>query len=352
MTAVPSPRNCSSVAARACSAAACIARVRSARNFVGRRCAAPEGVPGSGDSACSSAGAGGSACAWTGAASGARIVTGASSWPWMPSPAASWGLVSTVFRRHRRTIGGVGGRRAGGELLGGLGRRLAGRRAIRAPRKPESGTGIGGCHAARSPAARSARAPSTPDADPRSGEGCGGVDWWYQRAPPVVPPESHWCRPAPARCPDVTGRSRLPWAAMTDPRSTAPAPAPTPAAQVPSPATQAPSPATPASGDPGALLGMAALPLDRLGRRMHDLRISVTDRCNFRCGYCMPAEVFGRDYAFLPRRRDPRLRGDRAARPALRRARRREAPHHRRRTDRAPRPARPRPDAGRDRRRA
>ncbi len=47
--------------------------------------------------------------------------------------------------------------------------------------------------------------------------------------------------------------------------------------------------------------GTAGLPLDRLGRRMHDLRISVTDRCNFRCGYCMPAEVFGRDYAFLPR---------------------------------------------------
>jgi len=46
----------------------------------------------------------------------------------------------------------------------------------------------------------------------------------------------------------------------------------------------------------------APLPLDRLGRRMHDLRISVTDRCNFRCTYCMPAEVFGRDYAFLPRR--------------------------------------------------
>ena len=34
---------------------------------------------------------------------------------------------------------------------------------------------------------------------------------------------------------------------------------------------------------------------------MHDLRISVTDRCNFRCTYCMPKEVFGRDYAFLPR---------------------------------------------------
>ena len=40
---------------------------------------------------------------------------------------------------------------------------------------------------------------------------------------------------------------------------------------------------------------------DRLGRAMRDLRISVTDRCNFRCPYCMPAEVFGRDFAFLPR---------------------------------------------------
>ncbi len=42
-------------------------------------------------------------------------------------------------------------------------------------------------------------------------------------------------------------------------------------------------------------------PDDRLGRRMHDLRISVTDRCNFRCTYCMPVEVFGRDHAFLAR---------------------------------------------------
>ncbi len=43
------------------------------------------------------------------------------------------------------------------------------------------------------------------------------------------------------------------------------------------------------------------LPTDRLGRRLHDLRISVTDRCNFRCPYCMPAEVFGESYRFLPR---------------------------------------------------
>src|ERR671915_2064344 len=41
--------------------------------------------------------------------------------------------------------------------------------------------------------------------------------------------------------------------------------------------------------------------LDRLGRPLRDLRISVTDRCNFRCVYCMPREVFGRDYQFLDR---------------------------------------------------
>jgi cyclic pyranopterin phosphate synthase len=41
--------------------------------------------------------------------------------------------------------------------------------------------------------------------------------------------------------------------------------------------------------------------LDLLGRPLHDLRISVTDRCNFRCTYCMPKEVFGPDFAFLPR---------------------------------------------------
>jgi cyclic pyranopterin phosphate synthase len=40
---------------------------------------------------------------------------------------------------------------------------------------------------------------------------------------------------------------------------------------------------------------------DALHRPLRDLRISVTDRCNFRCVYCMPKEVFGRDYAFLPR---------------------------------------------------
>ncbi len=42
-------------------------------------------------------------------------------------------------------------------------------------------------------------------------------------------------------------------------------------------------------------------PLDTFNRPLRDLRISVTDRCNFRCVYCMPKEVFGRDYRFLDR---------------------------------------------------
>lgn len=47
---------------------------------------------------------------------------------------------------------------------------------------------------------------------------------------------------------------------------------------------------------------MAANPIvDQLARPMRDLRISVTDRCNFRCAYCMPKEFFGDDYAFMPK---------------------------------------------------
>jgi len=42
--------------------------------------------------------------------------------------------------------------------------------------------------------------------------------------------------------------------------------------------------------------------LDRLGRPLETLRVSVTDRCNFRCVYCMPKEVFGRDWSFLERK--------------------------------------------------
>ena len=40
--------------------------------------------------------------------------------------------------------------------------------------------------------------------------------------------------------------------------------------------------------------------LDKRNRPLRDLRISVTDKCNFRCQYCMPAEIFGPDYPFLP----------------------------------------------------
>ncbi len=46
----------------------------------------------------------------------------------------------------------------------------------------------------------------------------------------------------------------------------------------------------------------AATARDTLGRPLRDLRISVTDRCNFRCVYCMPKEVFGNDYQFLERK--------------------------------------------------
>jgi GTP 3',8-cyclase len=55
-------------------------------------------------------------------------------------------------------------------------------------------------------------------------------------------------------------------------------------------AVPVPTPGTPPTG----LLG------DRLGRPLRDLRISVTDRCNFRCSYCMPKEVFDKDYPYLP----------------------------------------------------
>ncbi len=51
---------------------------------------------------------------------------------------------------------------------------------------------------------------------------------------------------------------------------------------------------------PAAVAVQGKAPLDRLQRPLHDLRISVTDRCNFRCSYCMPKEVFDKDYAYLP----------------------------------------------------
>ncbi len=49
------------------------------------------------------------------------------------------------------------------------------------------------------------------------------------------------------------------------------------------------------------LVLMGGMPMDLLGRGLRDLRISVTDRCNFRCRYCMPVEVFGPGYAFMPK---------------------------------------------------
>src|SRR2546421_4379159 len=60
--------------------------------------------------------------------------------------------------------------------------------------------------------------------------------------------------------------------------------------------------APPGSGPWGAVMTVAELPLaDTLARPLRDLRISVTDRCQFRCTYCMPREIFGRDFVFLPR---------------------------------------------------
>ncbi|WP_395702912.1 GTP 3',8-cyclase MoaA [Aquabacterium sp.] len=58
--------------------------------------------------------------------------------------------------------------------------------------------------------------------------------------------------------------------------------------------------AAPVPAIPAVLAPADGLLADRLGRPLHDLRISVTDRCNFRCSYCMPKEVFDRDYVFLP----------------------------------------------------
>ncbi|HET6552703.1 MAG TPA: GTP 3',8-cyclase MoaA [Dyella sp.] len=54
------------------------------------------------------------------------------------------------------------------------------------------------------------------------------------------------------------------------------------------------------------------LPLDRHGRPLHDLRISVMDRCNFRCPYCMPESTYGEHFTFL--RNDERLDFDEIAR--------------------------------------
>jgi cyclic pyranopterin phosphate synthase len=57
---------------------------------------------------------------------------------------------------------------------------------------------------------------------------------------------------------------------------------------------------SPAPAIPAQLEAPNGLLTDALARPLHDLRISVTDRCNFRCVYCMPKEVFDKDYAYLP----------------------------------------------------
>ena len=59
--------------------------------------------------------------------------------------------------------------------------------------------------------------------------------------------------------------------------------------------TELPPADHPSTETPGGTLA------DRFGRPLRDLRVSVTDRCNFRCRYCMPREVFGADFEFLPR---------------------------------------------------
>jgi GTP 3',8-cyclase len=51
---------------------------------------------------------------------------------------------------------------------------------------------------------------------------------------------------------------------------------------------------------PAQKIAATGLLSDTLGRPLRDLRISVTDRCNFRCAYCMPKEVFDKDYPYLP----------------------------------------------------
>jgi cyclic pyranopterin phosphate synthase len=63
-----------------------------------------------------------------------------------------------------------------------------------------------------------------------------------------------------------------------------------------------PHDSAPLAHRPDSLRCVTMTVTDTLGRPVRDLRISVTDRCNFRCVYCMPKEVFGRDYRFLPRR--------------------------------------------------
>jgi GTP 3',8-cyclase len=54
------------------------------------------------------------------------------------------------------------------------------------------------------------------------------------------------------------------------------------------------------AGVPGQAIPATGLLADTLGRPLRDLRISVTDRCNFRCSYCMPKEIFDKTHPYLP----------------------------------------------------
>ena len=117
--------------------------------------------------------------------------------------------------------------------------------------------------------------------------GVGRAAAYHGHVHPSVPP--HAAAPASAPDPSPAGPSPAAPGAPTPPW--APALAATVGAA--SSALAAGAPAASFDGRPGLI--------DALGRALRDLRISVTDRCNFRCPYCMPAEVFGRDFAFLPR---------------------------------------------------
>src|SRR6267378_872143 len=90
-------------------------------------------------------------------------------------------------------------------------------------------------------------------------------------------------------------------------------PGPPSSAPVPASSSSPPSRAPPIAPSPprSSSSGMTSLmratvsgmdALDTFGRPLRDLRISVTDRCNFRCVYCMPKEVFGRGYRFMDRK--------------------------------------------------
>ena len=208
--------------------------------------------------------------------------------------------------------------------------------AIGAPGEPEAGSGIRGSH-------ESGTLPRERRAGPGlactiGGEvGCGAVAGgtsgsfrWYRDAPPLRPagPAARRGRGRHAMGP------RRPDATMV--RGAHPASRTRLLARLTGRVVGAAGSSSAAGDD--AFDGRPGLP-DRFGRALRDLRISVTDRCNFRCPYCMPAELFGRDFAFLPRDAGADVRGDHPAGRDLRGPRRGQAADHGRRAAGAPRPA-------------